>query len=252
VAYDLQHLSAPEGVPLSGERIRGMYITAEKLRQKDEFARRSMDRMLEQEKARHARVLQETNSVHAHGKLLPVLLKNPGAPGVAAIWHIVGHTPVHFSFLSTAPKRPLYGLERLAERPSAPVLVCEGEKASDASVSFLPGFVAIASPNGARSAGKADWSPLKGRRVVIWADAGAAGLKYANAVAERAVAAGAVSVAIAPPPPGVPSGWNAADALAEGWTAERAAQLAQSAQPFTAFLSTAQPENVNNRKLLSV
>ena len=32
----------------------------------------------------------------------------------------------------TAP-RPLYGLERLAARPDAPVLVCEGEKAADAA-----------------------------------------------------------------------------------------------------------------------
>ena len=45
--------------------------------------------------------------------------------------------------------RPLYGLDRLAARPDAPVIVTEGEKA----------------------AGAADWSVLAGRRVTIWPDA---------------------------------------------------------------------------------
>jgi putative DNA primase/helicase len=34
---------------------------------------------------------------------------------------------------SWPPKRPLYGLQRLAKRPTAPVVVCEGEKAADAT-----------------------------------------------------------------------------------------------------------------------
>jgi putative DNA primase/helicase len=29
-------------------------------------------------------------------------------------------------------KRPLYGLERLAQRPTAPIVICEGEKSADA------------------------------------------------------------------------------------------------------------------------
>ena len=56
---------------------------------------------------------------------------------------------------------------RLAERPSAPVVVCEGEKAADAATGLLPGFVAVTSPNGSKSAGKADWSPLRGRAVTV-------------------------------------------------------------------------------------
>src|SRR6266705_6097903 len=61
---------------------------------------------------------------------------------------------------SLPPKRPLYGLDRLAERPAAPVVVTEGEKACDAAGGLLPGFVAVTSPNGSKNAGKADWSPL--------------------------------------------------------------------------------------------
>jgi hypothetical protein len=38
-------------------------------------------------------------------------------------------------------KRSLYGLWRLAERPSAPVLVCEGEGSADAGADLLPELV---------------------------------------------------------------------------------------------------------------
>ena len=56
--------------------------------------------------------------------------------------------------------RPLYGRDRLEKRPNAKVVVCEGEKAADAAASLLPDYVCVTSPNGAQSAGKADWSPL--------------------------------------------------------------------------------------------
>ena len=56
--------------------------------------------------------------------------------------------------------RPLYGLDRLATRPDAPVLVTEGEKAADAAAKLFPDHVAITSPGGSNAAGKADWSPV--------------------------------------------------------------------------------------------
>jgi putative DNA primase/helicase len=140
--------------------------------------------------------------------------------------------PLTWRWESWAPKRPLNGLPGLAQRPSAPVVICEGERASDAAARLLRGFVTITSPNGARSAAKADWSPLKGRRVVIWPDADAAGLEYAHTTAKRVLAAGATSVAIASPPVGIAVGWDAADAVAAGWSTERAAQLIENAKPF--------------------
>ena len=44
------------------------------------------------------------------------------------------------------------------------VIICEGEKSADAATRLLPGFVAVTSPNGSKSAGNADWSPLRGAR----------------------------------------------------------------------------------------
>lgn len=81
--------------------------------------------------------------------------------------------------------RPLYGLDRLADRPDAPVIVCEGEKAADAAERLSPAVVAVTSPGGSSSAGRADWSPLKGRRVAVWPDHDKAGQEYARDVAEH-------------------------------------------------------------------
>ena len=61
--------------------------------------------------------------------------------------------------------RPLYGLDRLAARPTAPVIVVEGEKSADAAAVIFPDYVVTTSPFGARAADKADWTPLHGRDV---------------------------------------------------------------------------------------
>ena len=83
----------------------------------------------------------------------------------------------------------------------------------------------VTSPNGSKSAAKANWAPLHGRRVIIWPDADTAGLTYSQEVAKAALAAGALSVSVISPPMGSKTGWDAADALAEGWDEARAAEL---------------------------
>ncbi|MFG1393717.1 ATP-binding protein [Xanthobacter agilis] len=125
--------------------------------------------------------------------------------------------------------RPLYGHDRLAAAPAAPVLVAEGEKAADAAGRLLPAVVVITSPNGSKSAAKADWAPLAGRRVIVWPDADEAGAAYGTAVVALADGAGAASTAILSPPAGAAVGWDAADAEAEGWDAARAADFIASA-----------------------
>ncbi len=132
--------------------------------------------------------------------------------------------------------RPLYNLDKLAARPRAPVLVLEGEKTADASAVLLPWCVPTTAPNGASSPAKADWTSLKGRRVLVWPDNDESGRKYAASVARLARQAGASSVEICDltmlavdPTSGtareLPAGWDAADALADGWTTERIGDL---------------------------
>jgi len=139
--------------------------------------------------------------------------------------------------------RPLYNLDKLAANPGAVALVCEGEKAADAAAQLFPACPTTTAPNGAKSPGKADWAPLKGLRVRIWPDADAPGKAYAATVARLAREAGASAVevldlaalAVDPDtgaPRELPAGWDAADALADGWTAERLAELDKAGKLF--------------------
>lgn len=149
------------------------------------------------------------------------------------LWRLHADGKLSWRWESWPDKRPLYGLERLAARPSAPVVVCEGEKATDAATSLLPGFVAVTSPNGSKSAAKADWLPLKGRAVTVWPDADPAGLTYAQDVAKLVIATGALAVAIVSPPTGVIVGWDAANALTDGWDQHRTDALIRTAMALT-------------------
>jgi putative DNA primase/helicase len=126
--------------------------------------------------------------------------------------------------------RPLYRLDRLAQRPAAAVVVCEGEKSAEAAAELLPDHVAVTSPNGAENAHKADWRPLAGRDVTIWPDNDDKGRAYAAAVA-RELRGIAMSVKLASTPAGAREKWDAAKALAEGWDQARAAALIAAALP---------------------
>jgi hypothetical protein len=106
---------------------------------------------------------------------------------------------------------PLYGLDRLAARPDAPVLVLEGEKAADAAVKIFPDLVPVCWPGGGNAVGKADWTPLCLRLVVVWPDADAPGRKAAAEVAKAATTARAALVAVVDVPQDWPDGWDVAD-----------------------------------------
>jgi len=146
--------------------------------------------------------------------------------------------------------RPLYGLDRLAGRPDAPVIVCEGEKAADSAETLLPDYVAVTSPGGSKAAKAADWSPLKARRVTIWPDADPPGEAYARDVVDLLARLGLSSIAIIKPPSGKAAGWDAADALAEGMMVAEAAELvAEAAPPGTG--SSASPKTSRRDALIA-
>jgi uncharacterized protein (DUF927 family) len=127
---------------------------------------------------------------------------------------------------SVPAPRPLYNLHELAARPDAPVVICEGEKSADAAARIFPKSVAVTAPGGANAADKADWSVLRGRKVLIWPDDDAPGHVYAGKVAATLMAlncdvsiidAGALA-RIAPDSGTRESskkGWDAADAITE-------------------------------------
>jgi putative DNA primase/helicase len=153
-------------------------------------------------------------------------------------------TALKWRFKSWPAPRPLFGLRALAERPAAPVLVVEGEKAALAAARLLPDYVVVTSPNGSKAARKANWSPLKSRDVCCWPDADDAGMRYMREVgaciaeesgkfiaATKGRARGA-AIKVVIPPPETAQGWDAADAEKEGMTAEQASALVDNAVPF--------------------
>jgi len=129
--------------------------------------------------------------------------------------------------------RPLYGLDALADRPAAPVVLAEGEKAAEACWDLWPDAVGMTWPGGSKAADKADFSPLAGRDLILWADADEPGRDAMKTAAKLARQAGAASVrwlnlpalAAARGKGELPKGYDAADLLAEGWDAARLAEF---------------------------
>lgn len=68
--------------------------------------------------------------------------------------------------------QPLFGLDALAAKPSARVLIVEGEKCKMAAESYfdLKDWAVISWLGGCNGWGKADWSAVSGRDVLLWPD----------------------------------------------------------------------------------
>lgn len=108
--------------------------------------------------------------------------------------------------------RPLYNQLGIAQ--SDIVVLAEGEKCAQALITH--GVCATTAMHGAKApVDKTDWSPLTGKRVLIWPDKDKPGWEYAQDAGQAALAAGAVSCAILLPPEDRPEGWDAADAITD-------------------------------------
>jgi len=115
-----------------------------------------------------------------------------------------------------AAPRPLYGLDRLAKMPARPVLLVEGEKAAEAAQDLFPTRPCMTWPSGTSGVQSADWTPLKGRSVDIWPDADTPGRHAAAQIA--GILIGLQCTVRVVDTQDKPSGWDLADALAEGLT----------------------------------
>jgi len=131
--------------------------------------------------------------------------------------------------------RPLYNLLELIAKPDSPVLIVEGEKTADAAKQLFPDYVVVTSSGGAKSANKSDWSVLQGRDIVIAPDNDQAGSSYAETVKKLCASIVNNIKFLYPKTLGnyiienssiverhgeVPQGYDLADSLADGWTAE--------------------------------
>lgn len=111
--------------------------------------------------------------------------------------------------------RPLYNLDKLHNNVDKPVLIVEGEKAADAAEIITKGlYVVVTWQNGASSIAQADIEPLVNRRILLWPDADHAGSKAMEFLAARLVD---VNIEVKYIHTDKQDGWDAHDALTEGW-----------------------------------
>lgn len=115
--------------------------------------------------------------------------------------------------------RPLYGLDRLSQRPDAPVLCVEGEKTADAAQALFPDHVVVCWPGGAGSGAvnRADVGDLAGRTLVGWPDQDIVGRAGMRRFLARALDAGAASVGMVLVPGEFPQKWDLADPAPAGF-----------------------------------
>lgn len=161
--------------------------------------------------------------------------------------------------------RPLYvPATLLSADMSLPVVVVEGEKCAELGHQLLGHeFDFVSWPGGCKTWALARWGWLMGRQVILWPDADAQRQRLAKAEREAGVdpaskpmrplalqpgyqamvGVGSMLLAehgctvrmVAMPEPGKRAdGWDIADALADGWDAERVRAYLMAAQPFVA------------------
>ncbi len=131
--------------------------------------------------------------------------------------------PYYGGFIRKAPEQPwpLYNLMELGLKPHKAVLVVEGEKCADAAKEL--GILATTALS-STSTGQTDWTPLYGRKIVIWPDndsikAKFAGQKYGNAV-ERILMPHCLVTKVDPVPLGLGESEDVVDYIERGHGAD--------------------------------
>lgn len=125
-----------------------------------------------------------------------------------------------------APKgtRPLLHLQQLLDNPGAPVLLVEGEKTRDAAAQLFPMVLCTTWSGGCKAIGKTDFTPLAGRRIILWPDNDRPGLEAMRGLAQQLLELPDTTVRIVANPEDAPEGWDIADAQ---WTPQEAAAYAK-------------------------
>ncbi|WP_174515990.1 AAA family ATPase [Wolbachia endosymbiont of Cardiocondyla obscurior] len=108
--------------------------------------------------------------------------------------------------------RPLYNISGIMK--SDKVILVEGEKCADALIE--QGITATTAMLGANAQiEKTDWSPLKGKHVIIWPDNDEPGKQYAEKVVKKLTFLGVLSLTLLEIPENKPKGWDSADGIEE-------------------------------------
>ena len=107
--------------------------------------------------------------------------------------------------------RPMMNLEDVINNPKKPVLVVEGEKCAKAGQQFMPWFNVVTWAGGTNATLMTDWTPLKGKRVVLMPDNDDPGIAAMEELADNLYSV-AGSIETIPTDAARPKGWDIADA----------------------------------------
>lgn len=156
--------------------------------------------------------------------------------------------------------RPLYLPQETLHTDGRLVVVVEGEKCAAAGAELLPEFDWVSWPGGCKAWAHSDWSWLAGRSVVLWPDCDAERERLTKAEREAGVEKSGKPILPAarqpgmaamvnigtllmadhgcearlcaiPAPGAVAAGWDVADAIAQGWTADQVRAVIDKALP---------------------
>lgn len=125
-------------------------------------------------------------------------------------WHLPSKRKDDFSCEWPKP-RPHYKLDELKQRPDAPVMLVEGQKAMDRGAELYPDYVVLTWSNGAKSVGNVDFSALAGRDCVIWPDNDKDGKVCQEKLIRILKVVKVKSIAVVAIPTDMPEGWDVGD-----------------------------------------
>lgn len=112
--------------------------------------------------------------------------------------------------------RPLYGLEKM--RPGKPVCLVEGEKACDAARKLIgEHYDVLTWCGGSKAISKVDWTPVYGKRILLWPDADEPGFECNEKIAKKL---NDHCPQIKMIQSDRSEGWDAADAQSAGWDSD--------------------------------
>lgn len=126
-----------------------------------------------------------------------------------------------WKFLAMPKPRLIFNLHKAKDYDWA--LIVEGEKTRDHAEKLFPQLFVTTWPVGSKSTAYVDWSPLHGKKVLIWPDNDDTGIKAALAIAE-ALKPHCPQIFIIRNPKDAAKGWDVADSA---WTPEEAQAYAK-------------------------
>jgi len=123
-------------------------------------------------------------------------------------WGYRGQQPPKWECGHYKKPRPIYGLDQLAINKTSQVIVFEGPRKADAGQAILP-MPCVGWAGGANGWRYSDWTPLAGRKIILWPDADEPGRACMANLAQHLLTLNCECIML--DPHDMPTGWDIAD-----------------------------------------